>query len=272
MITLYQFGNSVCCQKVRITLSEKGLKWDTVEVNLFRNEQYKPEYIKMNPKGVVPTIVHDGNAIIESTLICEYLDDTFPSPRLIPEDPLLRTRMRLWSKMVDEGLHEGISEISFSAMFRERMRNMTDEQREGRFRNVGDPRRRDRFRSTYELGTQSPFVLHAVYAYNKAFKALEVALAEGGPWLLGVNPTLADINMMPYIARLEFLGLLDIWTDKLPLTRAWWGRVNAWPSYLAGIVKPMRKEELIEMQTHGPNVKNEIAALLKDLHKLATPA
>ena len=71
VITLYQFGNSVCCQKVRITLLEKRLAWDTIEVNLFRNEQYSPEYLKLNPAGVVPTLVHDGKAVTESTLICD---------------------------------------------------------------------------------------------------------------------------------------------------------------------------------------------------------
>jgi glutathione S-transferase len=138
MLTLYDFGNSVCCQKVRITMCAKGLTWESVKVDLFKAEQYDPKYLKLNPKGVVPTLVHDGKAIIESTLICEYLDDAFPEPRLIPADPWLRTRMRLWSKMVDEGLFEGVTEISFSAMFRERMRNMPEEIRERRFRNIGD--------------------------------------------------------------------------------------------------------------------------------------
>ena len=159
MLTLYDFGNSVCCQKVRITMCAKGLTWESAKVDLFKAEQYDPKYLKLNPKGVVPTLVHDGKAIIESTLICEYLDDAFPEPRLIPADPWLRTRMRLWSKMVDEGLFEGVTEISFSAMFRERMRNMPEEIRERRFRNIGDPRRRDRFMSTYELGVRSPFVM-----------------------------------------------------------------------------------------------------------------
>ena len=158
MMMLYDFGNSVCCQKVRITLRAKGLDWEAVKVDLFKAEQYDPRYLKLNPKGIVPTLVHDGKPIIESTLICEYLDDTFPQPRLIPADPWLRTRMRLWSKMVDEGLFEGVTEISFSAMFRERMRNMPEETRERRFRNIGDPRRRDRFMSTYEHGVRSPFV------------------------------------------------------------------------------------------------------------------
>jgi glutathione S-transferase len=145
MLTLYQFGNSVCAQKVRVTLLEKGLQWETRNVDLFRAEQYDPEYLKLNPRGLVPTLVHDGAPIIESTLICEYLEDAFPTPRLMPAHPLGRARMRLWSKAVDEGLHEGVTEISFSAMFRERMRAMTEEQRQTRFRNVGDPKRRDRF-------------------------------------------------------------------------------------------------------------------------------
>ena len=167
MLTLYQFGNSVCAQKVRITLSEKGQTWETREVNLFTSEQYDPEYLKLNPKGLVPTLVHDGNPIIESTLICEYLDETFPDPSLKPDDPFERSQMRLWSKAVDEGLHEGVVEISFSAMFRERMKNMTDEQRDIRFRNVGDPKRRDRFMSTYEKGVESPYVFRGVRPMKK---------------------------------------------------------------------------------------------------------
>ena len=62
----------------------KGLTWEPAKVDLFKAEQYDPKYLKLNPKGVVPTLVHDGKAIIESTLICEYLDDAFPEPRLIP--------------------------------------------------------------------------------------------------------------------------------------------------------------------------------------------
>jgi glutathione S-transferase len=262
MITFYQFGNSVCCQKVRITMNEKGLAWEPVEVNLFRNEQYSPEYLKINPKGVVPTLIHDGKPITESTLICEYLDDVYPDPPLVPKDPFLRANMRQWSKLVDEGLHEGISEISFSAMFRERLRNSTPEEREVRFRNIGDPRRRDRFKSTYEYGTQSPFVLHAVAAYYKMFKLLEKALTEGGPWILGVSPSLADINLMPYVARLEFLGLLEVWTEDRPAVRAWWQRAHEWPSYIAGIAAPMKQHELDEMATHGPKIRAELQELV----------
>jgi glutathione S-transferase len=270
MIEFYQFGNSVCCQKVRITMNVKGVSWRLIEVNLFRNEQYSPEYLKINPKGVVPTLLHDGNAITESTLICEYLDDVFPNPPLRPKDPFLRASMRQWGKFVDEGLHEGISEISFSAMFRDRLKNSTPEEREVRFRNIGDPKRRDRFKSTYEQGVMSPFVLYAVAAYYKAFKLLEATLSDGRPWIIDDAPTLADINLMPYVARLQFLGLLDSFTANRPAVREWWARSTAWPAYIAGIAAPMKPNELEEMAASGPKIKAGIEQLIRDVEAAQT--
>jgi glutathione S-transferase len=267
MLTLYDFGNSVCCQKVRIALTEKGLSWEPIRVDLFKSEQYDPKYLKLNPKGVVPTLVHDGTPIIESTLICEYLDETFPDPPLMPNDPAARTRMRLWSKTVDEGLHEGITEISFSAMFRERMKNMTPEMREKRFANIGDPRRRDRFKSTYELGVQSPFVLYAIAAYERAFKLMEDTLAAGGPWLLGARPTLADVNLMPHTARLDYLGLLGVWTEGRPHLQTWWELASAWPSFRRGLFDLISEAEFTEMRTHGPKIRDEVAARLAALRR-----
>jgi glutathione S-transferase len=266
-LILYDFGNSVCCQKVRITLRAKGLEWQAIPVNLFTAEQYDPKYLKLNPKGVVPTLVHDDKPLIESTLICEYIDQTFPrSPQLIPADPWLQSRMRLWSKMVDEGLFDGVAELSFSAMYRERMRNMPEETRQKRFRNVGDPRRTDRFKSTYELGVQSPFVVHAIAAYERAFGMLEDTLAEaGGPWIAGPEPSLADINLMPFAARLEYLGLLDLWTGGRPRVKAWWTRASAWPYFKSGLSDLISDAEFTEMRTHGPKIRDGVARHLAAL-------
>ncbi len=271
MLTLYDFGNSVCCQKVRITLRAKGLNWDSVKVDLFKAEQYDPKYLQLNPKGIVPTLVHDGKAIIESTLICEYLDDTFPQPRLIPADPWLRTRMRLWSKMVDEGLFEGVTEISFSAMFRERMRGMPEDIRARRFRNIGDPRRRDRFMSTYELGARSPFVKHGIAAYERAFEMLEDTLSETGPWILGATASLADINLMPFAARLDYLGLLDLWIRDRPRVKAWWALARDWPSFKTGLRDLISEAEFSEMQMHGPKIAADVAAIIAEVRR-DTPA
>jgi glutathione S-transferase len=267
-LILYDFGNSICCQKVRITLRAKGLEWDSIMVDLFKSEQYDPKYLALNPKGVVPTLIHDGKPVIESTLICEYIDETFPQPPLIPADPWLQSRMRLWSKMVDEGLFEGAMEISFSAMFRERMKNMPEDIRQKRFRNVGDPRRTDRVKSTYELGVQSPFVVHGVAAYERAFGHLEHALAEsGGPWILGADPTLADISLMPFVARLDYLGLLDLWTMDRPRVQQWWAHTCAWPSFKSGLYDLISEAEFSEMQMHGPKIRDGVAAHLAALRR-----
>src|SRR4051812_17069236 len=173
MLTLYDYGNSVCCQKVRITLREKGLDWDAIRVDLFASEQYDPTYLKLNPKGVVPTLVHDGVPVIESTLICEYLDETFPEPPLAPKDAARRAQMRLWSKFVDEGLFEGVTEISFSAMFRERMKTMAPEMRERRFQNIGEPPPGGRCPPTSDIGAQPPLAFLTVYSHVRAVPFIE---------------------------------------------------------------------------------------------------
>jgi glutathione S-transferase len=167
--------------------------------------------------------------------------------------------------MVDEGLFEGITELSFSAMFRERMRSMPEEIRETRFRNVGDPRRRDRFMSTYELGVHSPFVKHGIAAYERAFKMLEETLSDSGPWILGASPSLADINLMPFAARLEYLGLLHLWTQDRPRVMAWWALAREWPSFKTGLRDLISEAEFSEMRTHGPKIADDVARIIAEV-------
>ena len=84
-----------------------------------------------------------------------------------------------------------------------------------------------------ELGVDSPYVFQAIGNWEKAFKALDASLAEfGGPWLLGDQFTLADINMIPYLWRIEYLDLIDIWLDDHTATADWWDRAKAQPSAL----------------------------------------
>jgi Glutathione S-transferase, N-terminal domain len=177
VLKLFTADNSICTQKVFLTLLEKDLPWTSEYIDLFNNEQYRPDYLRLNPKGVVPTLIHEGRAIFESTLICEYLDEVFPEPSLKPKTPYERSQMRRWSKHIDEGVFEATREISFSAMFRDKMRGMSAEQRQGRFRNIGDPGRKARMMSTYEQGCDSPFVEHGIFAFDKMFGEMEQTLA-----------------------------------------------------------------------------------------------
>ena len=101
MLELYHHGSSVCAAKVRLVLAEKDIPWEGHYLDILAGEQHTPEYLKLNPKAVVPTLIHDGQVIRESTVICEYIDDVFSGPKLKPADPLVRANMRLWTKLVD---------------------------------------------------------------------------------------------------------------------------------------------------------------------------
>src|SRR5262245_22507931 len=152
-------------------------------------------------------------------------------------------------------------------MFRERMRNMPEEIRERRFRNIGDPRRRDRFMSTYELGVRSPFVIHGIAAYERAFKMLEETLSGAGPWILGAAPSLADINLMPFAARLDYLGLLDLWIEDRPAVKAWWALAREWPSFKTGLRDLISEAEFSEMRTHGPKIASEVGEIISEVRR-----
>ena len=258
MLKLYHFENSVCAQKVRMTLFEKGVEWESHEVNLFGNEQYDPEYLKLNPKAYVPTLIHDGYIIRESTLICEYLEEIYPEPSLSPGHPAERAQMRLWGKTVDEGLFEGVVVLSFSAMFRDRMKNQTSKQREQRFKNIGDTARRDRFMSVYEDGVESPYVLRGIGAYEVAFNLMEEALTGGNDWLSGNIFSLAEVNLAPFLARLEYLKILNHWIGERPIIQNWWQQVKARPSYQAEIARKLKQEDVDEMISSGKKISARI--------------
>ena len=244
-----------------MTLFEKDLEWQSHEVNLFASEQYDPKYLKLNPKGYVPTLVDGDTAVWESTLICEYLEDRFPSPPLMPKEPSGRVQTRLWSKMVDDGLFPGVTVFSFAAMFRDRMKQQTPEERERRYRNIGDPERRDRYKSMYEDGLDSPYVFRAVGAYELAFKAMDELLASGSDWLVDDMFSLAEINLAPFVARLEYLKLLDIWIAEKTAVAAWWGRLKERPSYRFEVAEPLTTGEKKEMRLAGTKIRSRIAEI-----------
>jgi glutathione S-transferase len=275
VIKLFTAHNSICTQKVFLTLLEKRLPWTSEYIDLFNNEQYRSEYLQLNPKGVVPTLVHKGKAIIESTLICEYLDETFPEPPLVPDTAYERSQMRRWSKHIDEGVFEATREISFSAMFRDKMKRMAQEQREGRYRNIGDPGRRARMISTYEQGCESPFVEQGIFAFEKMFGEMEESLADGRPWLVGPKFTLGDINVIPFAARLDYLNILDVWINGQPFVMAWWQRAKARPSFADAITKLLNDDQLEAMATSGLRIKSQIAAkhaeIVKNRHSALSP-
>jgi len=117
MLTLYHNDMSVCAQKVRLALAEKTLAYEARHLNLRAGDQQQPDYLKLNPKAVVPTLVHDGTVVTESIVINEYIEDAFPATPLRPADPAGRARMRLWTKEIDGGIFAATGTVSMSVAF-----------------------------------------------------------------------------------------------------------------------------------------------------------
>lgn len=260
MLTLYHDHNAVCCHKVELVLFEKGLEFESRTVPLFRSAQFEPAYLKINPRGVVPTLVHDGRTIIESTVICEYLDEIFPVRPLMPVDPGERAQVRQWTKLVDEEIHEAGSVLSFCAMFRDRMLAADEADREKRFRNVGDPTREAVYRSSVEQGVASPFAFRAIASYERLVRDLESRLAMTGDWLAGGRYSLAEAALTPYFARAEYIGLLDIWTAGRPNTEDWWRRIKARANFVAVIAETLTAADLAEMRGSGEKIRSRVEA------------
>ena len=229
MIELYHAGMSTCAQKARLVLAEKGLDWTGHFLNLRARDQHQPEYLALNPNGVVPTLVDDGRVVIESTVICEYLDDAYPTPPLRPADPLQRARMRLWTKRLDEGLHFATGVISGSIAFRHQHLARPADELAAYIAGIPDPVRRERQRQQIEHGVEAPQFTAAIKAFEKWLTDTESDLARH-PWLAGDSYSLADVAYTPYGARLKELQLWPM-LDARPNFRDWFQRIEARPSF-----------------------------------------
>lgn len=94
MLTLYSYWRSSASYRVRIALSLKGLQYETRGVDLLRDAHLDPSYREVNPEARVPALVHDGRVISQSLAIIEYLEELYPQPPLLPQDPAGRARVR----------------------------------------------------------------------------------------------------------------------------------------------------------------------------------
>src|SRR6476661_4608837 len=229
MLELYHNNLSVCAQKVRIVLAEKDVPWTGRDVSLVKGEQLTPEFKKMNPRGVVPVLVHDGNTIVESSVICSYLDEVFLEPPLSPKSPVERATMRLWCKLPDDILHMACATVSFAITFGRQLKAMMGAGLEERLMKMPDPARRERQRALIEKGIETPFFKDHIKVFEKTVAEMEAQLGKT-KWLAGDSYSLADAEITPYIERVDRLGLAGLWENR-PRVLDWFTRIKARPSF-----------------------------------------
>ena len=212
-------------------------------MNLRAGDQHKPEYLKLNPNGVVPTLIHDDFVLIESSVIMQYLDENFPGQSLQPTDAKDRARMRNWMKRVDEYLHPGNATLTYAMVHAAEMRSKSPEELEAYYRGIPNPATRARQRAAIEQGMDAPEAMQALQFYNKALTDMDRQLAQH-PWLAGDSYSLADAAVTPYINRFTMLTLSNLWTESRPNVAAWFERIRARPSYQTAIAAFVTEADL----------------------------
>jgi glutathione S-transferase len=259
MLALYHNDMSSCAQKVRLVLAEKGLEWESRHLNLRAGEHQQGWYVKLNPRAVVPTLIDDEIVVPESNVINEYLDERFPDPPLKPAEPFGRARMRLWTKQLDEGVHDaGIAVLSFGVAFRHQYITRGEAGKE-MLESVPDPVKRERRRDVIEKGLDSPHFRAAVARLMQLYRDMDAALAKG-PWLAGERYSIADAAFTPYVVRLEHLAVLGM-IDSTPRLVDWYRRIKARPSFDNAIVRWENESYLQLMQRQGRENWSKIKAL-----------
>lgn len=203
---LFHYGLSNCSQKVRIVLAEKGLSWTSHHLDLAKGEHATAAYLRINPNGVVPALVHDGVTVIESSDVMEYLDERFPEPALRPEGERARVQMRQWVAR-QESIQRALEILS---------REFLSPVLEG----VAGP------------GASASTIAGAVRGVDHALGELNRHLA-GRAWIVADTFSLADIAWAVDVHR---FALMYFPMTDLANVRAWSRRVCRRPSFRQAVL------------------------------------
>lgn len=237
-VELYHFWSSVCSVRSRMALEEKGVVWTSRYIDLFKFDQLRPDYLALNPKGVVPTLVHNGQPVRESSVINEYIDAAFEGPKLTPSDPLQAARMREFVYACDEGF-SAIVKLTMVRYILPKLRNRWGEEE---LRKQAERRPTRFYRDVHSRAVRGE-ITEAELADARAtiedlLDLLERTLAPG-PWIVGEQFTLAEIAIAPYMFRLAALGADQYWSaDRRPRVAEWYRRLSARPAFQTAVSWP----------------------------------
>lgn len=229
---LYYAAVSVCSQKVLIALEERNVNWEGETLNLIAGDQFKPEYLKLNPAAVVPTLIDGGHILTESIVISEYIDEVAQGPRLMPADPVARAETRLWLLRSNE-IHASINTMTFSTINRATLLQKSAEELEVRYASMPNPLKAAKLRSLLEQGLDSVYVQAAIRHLDESCAAIDTRVAATG-FLAGNAYGLADLGVTPMIARLYSLGMEGFFENR-PAMADWFARIQERPSFNAGV-------------------------------------
>jgi glutathione S-transferase/GST-like protein len=192
-VTLYHWEPNANSGKPMLALMEKGVPFNSQYLDLLNFDQHKPEYLAINPQGTIPAMKHGDRVLTESTAIMEYVDEVFPGPHLMPDDPRDRWRVRWWMKFMDQWLGPSFSMIGWSVFVGPAVRSKDPEELKAAIERMPLPERRVAWRKAiYGLFGEDE-MKESQRRVALGIRMLEEALGKR-PWLATERYSLADVN------------------------------------------------------------------------------
>jgi GSH-dependent disulfide-bond oxidoreductase len=225
-LRLYHWEPNAASARALICLSEKGTPFESVYVDVLAFEHVHPEFLRLNASGQVPVLVHDGTALSEASYICEYIEEAFRGPALMPGDPHGRWLARTWQKYVDDGLAASVSELAWQAYGLRALASTDRSALERRVESMSTIQRRDAWRAAL-AGLDADQLRRARARVADAVARAEAHLARSA-WLAGPTYSLADVAAFSYLNYLPTL-CADL-LNEAPRTMKWLEAVAARPA------------------------------------------
>ena len=233
---LYHAGRSNCSGRVRLLLEEKNLPWESHQIRLEKRENVTEEYFGINPKGVVPALVHDGRVITESNDILAYVEEEYPTPSFREVAADAQPEIDRWLTLSGDSHMPGIKTIQYYKRNPEVMRKTEEEVT--LYRQLQTDPAYLEFHGKHEPGRSfsAEDAQGATNLMDGIFVEMEKVLSEH-QWLVGDTYTLADISWAPSITTLladeHRFGPFDF--DPYPNLTAWYERIIKRPAYQTSI-------------------------------------
>jgi len=230
-LILYDHPNSPCARRVRITLVEKDLAWATQIIDLSRLEQRRPEYLALNPNGVVPTLAHGTRVIYESNVITAYLDDQFPAVALYPIDPDDLAAVHAW-QAAELAMAKDYRPLMYQRLLGPllRLTRTLDEALAAARRSTSDAADLAWEEKVWNLAVLTPPAEAAAEARLWAWLDRLEGHLDGRTFLVGERCTQAEVSVYPRVMMYAFVQL-PITAARHPRVAAWMARLRERPSF-----------------------------------------
>jgi glutathione S-transferase len=229
-ITLYHGMASTCSKKVRMCLYEKRVPFESRLLDLQKFEQHAPAYLAINPDGVVPTLVHLGRSIIESSIIVDYIDDVFTQNPLKPSDPYDRAQMRLWLKYSDDVAYKAVYAPTWQALKHRAEEGLAGDRLAETLSSIPTPERRDRWEKMSQGGFTEVEIEAAYTLMRSCLQKIDTQVRDT-LWLAGASFSLADLAMLPFVDRMANLRPEFLEGVERAAMRDWLARSRQRPSF-----------------------------------------